>query len=199
MRGKRFSEEQIIGILKEAEDGVPVPELLRKHGIAQGTFYRWKAKYGGLELSEAKRLKQLEEEFAQDFVRAHRSLLVAIAHVEALERVADDKDARAKLRALFQKNAVVSSKIVHGKDTDPEAAKFKDYFEWSEPLAKAPSHRVLAMRRGEKELFLMMRVQLADEAASFAEIQSLFGKNKSAAAEQVSLAVQDAAKDMRGA
>ena len=62
MRGKRFSEEQIIGILKDAEGGTPVPELLRKHGIVQGTFYRWKAKYGGLELSEAKRLKQLEEE-----------------------------------------------------------------------------------------------------------------------------------------
>ena len=62
MRGKRFSEEQIIGILKEAEGGVPVADLLRKHGIVQGTFYRWKAKYGGLELSEAKRLKQLEEE-----------------------------------------------------------------------------------------------------------------------------------------
>ena len=56
-----------------------------------------------------------------------------------------------------------------GKETDPEAAKFKDYFEWSEPLAKAPSHRVLAMRRGEKELFLMMRVQLPDETAAFAD------------------------------
>lgn len=62
MRGKRFSEEQIIGILKEADGGVAVSDLLRKHGIVQGTFYRWKAKYGGLELSEAKRLKQLEEE-----------------------------------------------------------------------------------------------------------------------------------------
>jgi len=62
MRGKRFSEEQIIGILKEAETGLPVPELLRKHGISQGTFYRWKAKFGGMDVSDARRLKGLEDE-----------------------------------------------------------------------------------------------------------------------------------------
>ncbi len=110
------------------------------------------------------------------------------------ERVADDKDARAKLRALFQKDAVVSSKVMFGKENDPEAAKFKDYFEWSEPLAKAPSHRILAMRRGEKEMFLMMRVQLPEESAAFAAVQSLFIKGKSPAADQVVLAVQDSCK-----
>ena len=62
MKRSRFSEEQIITILKQAEGGLPVAELLRQHGIAEGTFYRWRSKYGGLELSEAKRLKQLEEE-----------------------------------------------------------------------------------------------------------------------------------------
>jgi putative transposase len=62
MKRKRFSEEQIITILKQAEGGLPVPELTRQHGIAEGTYYRWKSKYGGLELSEAKRLKQLEDE-----------------------------------------------------------------------------------------------------------------------------------------
>jgi len=65
MRGKRFSEEQIIGILKEAEAGVGLGELTRKHGICEGTYYRWKAKYGGLELSDAKRLRQLEQENAR--------------------------------------------------------------------------------------------------------------------------------------
>lgn len=62
MKRKRYTEEQIIGILKESEAGVSVEELTRKHGIAAGTFYRWKSKYGGMELSEAKRLKSLEEE-----------------------------------------------------------------------------------------------------------------------------------------
>ena len=62
MKRKRFSEEQIITILKQAEGGLPVAELIRQHGICEGTYYRWKSKYGGLELNEAKRLKQLEDE-----------------------------------------------------------------------------------------------------------------------------------------
>ena len=110
------------------------------------------------------------------------------------ERVSDDKDARARLRAVFQKDAVISTKVLSSKETDPEAAKFKDYFDWSEPLAKAPSHRVLAMRRGEKELFLMLRVQLPDESAAFAAVQALFVRGRNPAADQVVLAVQDACK-----
>ena len=110
------------------------------------------------------------------------------------ERGSDDKDARARLRAVFQKDAVISTKVLSGKEADPEAAKFKDYFDWSEPLAKAPSHRVLAMRRGEKELFLMLRVQLPDESAAFAAVQALFVRGRNPAADQVVLAVQDACK-----
>lgn len=62
MKGKRFSEEQIIGVLKESESGLGLPDLLRNYGISAGTFYRWKAKYGGMEVSDAKRLKGLEDE-----------------------------------------------------------------------------------------------------------------------------------------
>ena len=62
MKGKRFTEEQIIGILKEADSGIPIPDLMRKHGICEGTYYRWKAKYGGLDVSDARRLKALEDE-----------------------------------------------------------------------------------------------------------------------------------------
>ena len=62
MKRKRHSEEQIIGILKEAEAGLAVADLIRKYGITEQTYYRWKSKYGGMEVSDAKRLKQLEEE-----------------------------------------------------------------------------------------------------------------------------------------
>ncbi len=62
MKRKRFSEEQIIGILKEHEAGIAVADLCRKHGVSDASIYKWKARYGGLEVSEAKRLKQLEDE-----------------------------------------------------------------------------------------------------------------------------------------
>ncbi len=62
MKGKRFKEEQIIRLLQEAESGLPVADVCRKHNCSEQSFYRWKAKFGGMTVSEAKRLKELERE-----------------------------------------------------------------------------------------------------------------------------------------
>jgi putative transposase len=65
MKRSRFTEEQIIAILKEQEAGAKTAEVCRRHGISEATFYNWKAKYGGLEVSQARRLKALEDENAR--------------------------------------------------------------------------------------------------------------------------------------
>lgn len=65
MKRSRFSEEQIIGILKEQEAGMATVEVCRRHGISPATFYKWKSKFGGMEVSEAKRLRSLEDENAK--------------------------------------------------------------------------------------------------------------------------------------
>jgi putative transposase len=65
MKRSKFTEEQIIGVLKEHQAGLSAAELCRKHGISDATFYNWRSKFGGMEVSEAKRLKQLEDENAK--------------------------------------------------------------------------------------------------------------------------------------
>ena len=65
MKGARFTEDRIIGVLKEHEAGAKTGDLARKHGVSEATLYNWKSKYGGMDVSEAKRLKQLEDENAK--------------------------------------------------------------------------------------------------------------------------------------
>ena len=111
------------------------------------------------------------------------------------ERVSDDATARAKLRALYWSEGVVKSKVL--SDKQEAAAKFKDYFDWSEPVAKIPSHRLLAIRRGETEGFLMMRIAV-EENSALAILEPLFVTARNAAADQVRLAVQDSYKRLLG-
>jgi uncharacterized protein len=112
------------------------------------------------------------------------------------ERISDTPLAREKLRTVYREQSVASSKVLFGKEA--EGAKFKDYFDWSEPLAQAPSHRLLAMRRGETEGFLIFRITLKDELAAEAVITPLFAQGSCPAAAQVRLAAQDACKRLLG-
>jgi putative transposase len=86
MKRKRFTEEQIIAVLREQEAGAKVADLCRKHGISDATFYNWKAKYGGMDVSDAKRLKALEEENAKLKRLLADQMLEAVALKELLSK-----------------------------------------------------------------------------------------------------------------
>ncbi|MFL5729592.1 MAG: Tex-like N-terminal domain-containing protein, partial [Cytophagaceae bacterium] len=107
------------------------------------------------------------------------------------EWINENAEARSSIRQLFLNKAIVSSRLIKSKEE--EAAKYKDYFEFSEPLHKIPSHRMLAMRRGEKELFLMMDIAPAEEEA-LELLDTMFVKGRNQASEQVKLAVKDSYK-----
>src|SRR6201987_1926433 len=112
------------------------------------------------------------------------------------ERMSDDEIARTRMRELFNAKGILSSKVMTGKEG--EGAKFKDYFDWNEPAAKAPSHRILAVRRGESEGFLYFRIQPpGEEALSIGE--SLFVCGNSPCAAQVKTAAHDCYKRLLGA
>ena len=83
MKKSRFSDEQIIGFLRQAEAGMAIPELCRSGGFSQATFYKWRAKYGGMQVSEAQRLRELESENA----KLKRLLAEAHLDIHALKSV----------------------------------------------------------------------------------------------------------------
>ena len=86
MKKPRFKESQIFQVLKEAEAGVPVPELCRKYGMSNASFYKWRAKYGGMDVSSMKRMKELEEENARLKKMYAEEKLKAEIVTEALEK-----------------------------------------------------------------------------------------------------------------
>ena len=111
------------------------------------------------------------------------------------ERISDDKTARAACREIYEKSAELSSEVIKGKEE--EGAKFKDYFEWSEPLASAPSHRVLAIRRGEKEGFLFFRITVNEDEA-FSRLDKIFVGGNGACGNEVRAASHDSWKRLLG-
>ena len=108
------------------------------------------------------------------------------------EWINEDQEARAMMRSYFSEKGVFISKLFQDKET--EAAKYRDYFDWQEPVASAPSHRILAMRRGEKEGLLNLWVAPRDEEEALALLEARFVKGDSAASDQVKMAAQDCYK-----
>ena len=104
------------------------------------------------------------------------------------EWVSEDQAARAALRDLFASRGVFRSKVIAGKEA--EGSKYRDYFAWEEPVSQAPSHRILAMRRGEKEGFLNLTIS-PPEPEALAILERLFVKGENACSQQVRLAVHD--------
>ena len=107
------------------------------------------------------------------------------------EWINEDQVARARMRDFYSSKAVFKSKVILEKAT--EGIKYKDYFDWEEPVSSAPSHRILAMRRGEKEGFLTLRV-LPPEDEALSILEPLFVRGNGAASEQVRMALQDSYK-----
>ncbi|MHB8835641.1 MAG: Tex family protein [Candidatus Methylomirabilia bacterium] len=107
------------------------------------------------------------------------------------ERFSEDPAARSRMRELYARTGVLRSRVAAGKED--AGAKYRDYFAWQEPAASAPSHRILAIRRGEKEGFLTLRIVVPEEEA-LALLHGLFVKGEGAAAQQVRLAAEDGFK-----
>ena len=110
------------------------------------------------------------------------------------EQISEDEHSRQMLRRIYSREAVISSKAVKGKSETPEAAKYRDYFEWSEPLKRCTSHRLLAMRRGESEGVLRVTITPADDERATEQVARRYVKSGTRAAEQVEMAAGDAYK-----
>src|SRR5690606_5694538 len=136
------------------------------------------------------------EDLAKEFIDAEKevnSVEEALQGARDIiaEWVNEDAEVRAKMRKLFLEKGIFKSKVIPGKEQ--EGIKYKDYFEWEEPVATTPSHRILAMRRGEKELILMLDAFPPEEDALLL-LEKHFIKTNTEAAAQVKVAIKDGYK-----
>ncbi len=134
--------------------------------------------------------RQKAEEFLNDDVKTVDDALAGASDIIA-EWISEDEKARRQLRHLFEKDAVIFSKVIKGKES--EGIKFSDYYDWSEPLRKCPSHRLLAMRRGEDEGFLRLTIE-PDEKNALDILNSIFVKGANDSSALVGEALKDSWK-----
>ncbi len=127
-------------------------------------------------------LKEEEVPTIEDALQGARDIVA--------EWISEDRRTRDRVRYHLARSAVISARVVKGKEV--EGAKYRDYFAWSEPLSQCPSHRLLAMRRGEQEGFLRLRIAPEDEEALLQAIEQLWVKKSSEAGQQIQIAVRDA-------
>jgi uncharacterized protein len=130
------------------------------------------------------------EEFLTDEVPDVEQAIAGASDIIA-ELISEDEKARRQLRLLFEKESVIYSKVVKGKEA--EGVKFSDYYDWSEPLKRCPSHRLLAMRRGEEEGFLRISIEPVDDNA-LDILKAIFIKGRNGSADIVLGAVKDSWK-----
>lgn len=192
-------EKMTPGLLQKIMDAVTMAELediylpFRPKRRTKATIAREK----GLEPLAELIFKQQETdpeiragEFLTDEVKSTEEALAGACDIIA-EWINEDETARKRLRRLYEREAVIYSKLVKGKET--EGIKFRDYFEWSEPLKKCPSHRLLAMRRGEEEGFLRIMIE-PDEDNVLDMLNSIFIKGKNESSRLVENSVRDSWK-----
>ncbi len=152
------------------------------------------ARERGLEPLAKILMKQLERDpesrahaFLNDDVEAPADALAGARDIIA-EWMSENEKARNMVRQAFEKGAVITSKVISGKEA--EGTKYQDYFDWSEPLKKCPSHRLLAMRRGEKEGFLRISLK-PDEEQAMEKLSRFFVKGENESSRQVAMALKD--------
>lgn len=131
--------------------------------------------------------------FVKGDVKDEEDALKGVRDIIA-EQVNEDERARNQIRRQFERQGVITAKVVKGKEGDEAAAKYRDYFDFSEPLKRCTSHRLLAIRRGEKEGILKVSITPADETECGERLERLFVKTNNECAHQVAEAVNDAYK-----
>ncbi len=133
--------------------------------------------------------QQLAAAFVKDEVKDGKEALQGARDIIA-EKISEDEIARNTIRKQFQETATLVSRVLGSKKEEAEAQKYRDYFEFSEALSKCPSHRILAIRRGEKEGFLLMDINI-DKTIAVDSLEQLFVKNGNATAAEIKTAIAD--------